>query len=146
LFWLKARLLRIAGAKLGENVRFSSSARIVFNGTLSVGRDTWIGHEVMISGGGDSEIVIGQCCDIAPRVTFVAGTHEIDANGMHAAGKAISESITIGKGVWIGAAATILGNTVIGENCVIAAGAVVRGTFPAKCLIGGVPAKIIKSL
>ena len=52
--------------------------------------------------------------------------------------------IIVGDGTWIGINATILGGTDIGKNCVVAAGAVVKGKFPDYCVIGGVPARIIK--
>lgn len=54
------------------------------------------------------------------------------------------KGIRIGRDCWIGAKATILDGTVIGNGCVVAAGAIVTGAFPDNCIIGGVPAKIIK--
>jgi acetyltransferase-like isoleucine patch superfamily enzyme len=55
-----------------------------------------------------------------------------------------SQGITLGEGVWVGAKVTFLDGADIGANCVVAAGAVVKGTFPPNCVIAGVPAKIIK--
>ncbi len=55
-----------------------------------------------------------------------------------------SKGIQIGNNVWIGAKVTFLDGSKIGNNCVIAAGAVVNGEFPDNVLIGGIPAKIIK--
>nr|WP_288788550.1 DapH/DapD/GlmU-related protein [uncultured Fibrobacter sp.] len=52
-------------------------------------------------------------------------------------------AVKIGNRVWIGNNATILKGTEIGENSVVAAGAVVSGKFPANVILGGVPAKII---
>lgn len=52
----------------------------------------------------------------------------------------------IGKNVWIGNNVTILKNSEVGDNTIIAAGAVVSGKFPANVIIGGVPAKTIKVL
>ena len=52
--------------------------------------------------------------------------------------------IRIGKGVWIGAHATILAGVTIGDNAVIAAGAVVNKDVPSCAVVGGVPAKVIK--
>lgn len=54
--------------------------------------------------------------------------------------------VIIGKNVWIGNNVTILKNTEIGKNSIVAAGAVVSGFFPENVIIGGVPAKIIKSI
>ncbi len=53
--------------------------------------------------------------------------------------------IRIGKNCWIGAKATILDRTIIGDGCIVVAGAVVSGIFPNNVIIGGVPAKILRS-
>ena len=50
----------------------------------------------------------------------------------------------IGSGCWIGANAVILPGTVLGRNVVVAAGSVVRGEFPDHCVVGGVPAKMLR--
>ena len=46
----------------------------------------------------------------------------------------------------MGAKVTFLDGTIIGNHCVVAAGAVVNGTYPDFSVIGGIPAKIIKSI
>jgi acetyltransferase-like isoleucine patch superfamily enzyme len=145
LFGLKRWLLRWAGVAVADNVRVVSSARIMIGGTLSIGTDTWVGHEVLIVGGG-AAIEIGDYCDIAPRVTFLTGSHEIDRHGLHIAGKGYSLPILVENGCWICAGATILGGTRIGARSIVAAGAVVKGDFPAGSLIGGVPARTLRTL
>jgi len=52
--------------------------------------------------------------------------------------------VRIGSGSWLGANVIILPGAQIGEHVVVAAGAVVRGTFPDRCVIAGVPAKIVR--
>ncbi len=54
--------------------------------------------------------------------------------------------IHIGKRVWIGANATICSGVTIGDNAVVAAGAVVVKDVPADTIVGGVPAKVIKRI
>ncbi len=54
------------------------------------------------------------------------------------------KSVKIGKNVWIGAHATILQGVTIGNNSVVAAGAVVTKDVPENAVVGGVPAEIIK--
>ena len=53
-------------------------------------------------------------------------------------------AVRIGSGSWLGANVVILPGSQIGEHVVVAAGAVVRGTFPDRCVIAGVPAKMIR--
>src|SRR5690606_5451072 len=57
-----------------------------------------------------------------------------------------SVGIKLGNNIWVGAKVTFLDGVVIGDNCVVAAGALVKGEFPANCVIGGVPAKILKTI
>jgi acetyltransferase-like isoleucine patch superfamily enzyme len=54
--------------------------------------------------------------------------------------------IVIGRNVWIAAGATIIGGVTVGENSVIAAGSVVTRDVPADTLIGGNPARVIRSI
>lgn len=54
--------------------------------------------------------------------------------------------IVIGKNVWIGEKATILGNVHIGEGAIVAANAVVTKDVPANSIVAGVPARVVRSL
>ncbi len=61
-------------------------------------------------------------------------------------GSMIPKAIHIGNNVWIGSHATILGGVTIGENCIIAAGAVVTKDVPANTVVAGVPAKVLREI
>jgi acetyltransferase-like isoleucine patch superfamily enzyme len=80
---------------------------------------------------------------IAPKVSLLSEGHPVSVKERHilTAGK-----IIIQKNAWIGANATILPGVTIGENSVVAAGAVVSKDVPAKTLVGGIPARHIKNL
>ncbi len=143
LFRLKANLLKYTGINIDNSVRVVSSAKFITTGSITLGKDTWIGHEVMFVGG-NAAITLGCNCDIAPRVLFVTGTHKINPQGPHVAGHGYSLPINIGDGCWICAGSIILGGTNIGERSIVMAGAVVKGYFPASSVIGGVPAKILR--
>lgn len=145
LFRLKRMMLRAAGATVGPGVRFVSSVRVHLSGDLDVGAQTFVGHDVLFVGG-NALIRIGAFCDIAPRVVFASGTHEISLAGERAGGRGRSLPIDIGAGCWICAGSIILGGTNIGAHSIVAAGAVVKGTFPAHSLIGGVPARVLRPL
>lgn len=58
----------------------------------------------------------------------------------------IAKPVTIGNDVWIGGNCIILPGVTIGNNVVVAAGAVVTKDVPDNCVVGGVPAKFIKSI
>ena len=58
----------------------------------------------------------------------------------------LSDPIHIGQNVWIGNKVTITRGITIGDNSVIAANAVVTKDIPANCVVGGVPARLIKEL
>ena len=57
-----------------------------------------------------------------------------------------SKGIKIGNNIWVGAKVTFLDGCSVGNNSVVAAGAVVNGIYPENSIIGGVPAKVLKSI
>lgn len=142
-FPLKSALLRWAGANVGRNVRIVSSARFWLEGDLSIGDNTWIGHEALFVGG-DSEIAIGANVDIAPRATLITGSHELSSSDERAAGRGFSKPIAIEDGAWIGANSTVLGGVSIGARAVVAAGALVNKDAAPHALVAGVPARLIR--
>lgn len=107
-FALKCWILKQAGVKIGKNVRICSSIRIIGNGKLSIGDDSWIGPQTLISCSFPAEVKIGKNVDIAPKVYIGTGTHEIDMIGLHSAGKGVNLSIMIEDGVWICAGVLLL--------------------------------------
>ena len=144
-FAWKRMWLRFAGAKIGKNVRIYSSARFLGNGRLEIGDDVHIGPEVLIYAVAPAGVTIGSCIDIGPRVTILTGSHEIDPEGAHVAGKGTAAEVTVGDGSWIGACATILPGVAIAKKTVVAAGAVVTESVEEeKTLVAGIPAQAKK--
>ena len=80
---------------------------------------------------------------IGPKVNLITTNHPLNPVERRAT---ISHPIIIKRNAWIGAAATILPGVTIGEYSVVAAGAVVSKDVPPNTIVGGVPAKIIKSI
>jgi len=56
----------------------------------------------------------------------------------------VNTEVSIGAGTWLGAGAIILPGSCVGRNVVVAAGSVVRGTVPDRCVVAGVPARIVR--
>ena len=129
--------------------------------------DFWTSYEFLNPRNADSKISIGKNCQICNRFTAVSegegieigdnvlvgssvtvldsDFHEIDPE-KRIGGTPKTGKVVIGDNVWIGDRVMILKGTSIGNNSVVAAGAVVSGEFPADVIIGGVPAQVIRKI
>lgn len=124
---------------IGDHTTIYRGAEIF--GPVTIGHKTFINRDAYIR----SETTIGSNVNIGPFCKFITDSHEI-GNGHKRAGKNIVEGIRVGDGTWIGASVTVLNGVEIGEQCIIAAGAVVTNNIPPHSLAGGVPAKVLRSL
>ena len=143
--------LSSGGIILGNNVSIGKYTTIECSGTLkSLGLGLTVGNNVGLGTHGfwgcAGGIEVGDNTIFGNYVSLHSENHNyknveipIRLQGINRKG------IKIGDDCWIGAKVTILDGTVLGNGCVVAAGAVVRGIIPPYSIIGGVPAKIIKS-
>ena len=146
LFGLKATIMRWCGARIGRNVRISSSARFLGNGELVIGDGVWIGADALLIAVSPAKIEIKEHCDLGPQVAILTGTHRIECSNSRAAGVGIARSVVVGSGCWLCARSLILPGVTIGDRTVVAAGSVVASSFELKnVLLAGVPAKVKKS-
>jgi acetyltransferase-like isoleucine patch superfamily enzyme len=81
---------------------------------------------------------------IGPNVSIITTGHPLEPSRRRAA--TFGKPIVIERNVWIAAGATIIGGVTVGENAVVAAGSVVTKDVPANTLVGGSPARIIRSI
>ena len=88
---------------------------------------------------------IGNYVMIGPNTLITTVNHPITPKGRREH-LGIGKPVTIGNDVWIGGNCTILPGVTIGNNVVIAAGAVVTKDVPDNCVVGGVPAKKIRDI
>ena len=139
-------LFRIKGYNVSLSARLYSTVQITGIMNVTIGSDTFIGHESRIVGGGQASIIIGENCDISDRVSIFCGTHDIDLVGIRVAGIGIGKNVEIGDGVWIGYGALILPGVKIGNKAIIAAGAVVHKNVDEGTIVGGNPIKIIRKI
>ncbi|MDX2177532.1 MAG: sugar O-acetyltransferase [Candidatus Sumerlaeia bacterium] len=89
------------------------------------------------------EVRIGRSVFLAPGVHIYTAEHPLDPAARTSGGE-MGRPVTIGDRVWIGGGAIILPGVAIGEDAVVAAGAVVARDVPAGALVGGVPARFMK--
>lgn len=89
----------------------------------------------------DGKICVGKGSYVAPNVGIITTNHDLYDLSKHSSGK----DIILGSSCWIGMNAVILPGVVLGDHTTVAAGAVVTNSFPdGYCVLGGVPAKVIK--
>lgn len=137
----KRKLLIAVDVELGEGTKVVGP--IFCHGNLKVGKNTFLGKNLMINGNGT--VVIGDNCDLGPEITFQTGGHKI-GNADRRAGEGVIFNQFVGNGTWIGGRVTVLNNTTIGNGCVIGGGAVVTKDVEDNSLSVGIPAKTIRRL
>lgn len=114
----------------------------------NISDNIYIGQGLLIANGGDGsirELTIEKNVAISPRVTLVLNI-DPSPSPLEKIYKKGQLKIHIEEGAWVGAGAIILSNVRIGRYSVVAAGAVVTKDVPPYCIVGGVPAKVIKEI
>jgi acetyltransferase-like isoleucine patch superfamily enzyme len=79
-----------------------------------------------------------------PGVRIISSGHPLDPARRRR--QVTAAPIVVGRNVWIGAGATVLQGVTIGDEAVVAAGAVVTGDVPPAVLVTGVPARVARSV
>lgn len=110
---------------------------------LVVGSRTYIGPNSIIGVGG--RIELGADCQLGSGVTLIAENHALGLDGRPSTQEVTRKGIRIGSGSWLGHRVTILDGVTLGDGCVVGAGAVVTRSFPARSVIAGIPARLLKS-
>ncbi|MGC4067284.1 MAG: sugar O-acetyltransferase [Polyangiaceae bacterium] len=90
-----------------------------------------------------AEVTIGDNCLIAPQVGIYTATHPIDP-ALRRSGKELAKPIVIGNDCWIGGHATINPGVTLGNNVVVASGAVVTKSFGDNVILAGNPARVLR--
>lgn len=112
-------------------------------GDVTIGDHTRIGIHCTIIG----PVCIGNHVNLAQGITVTALNHNFDDKTKRIDEQGITtKPVRIEDDVWIGANAVILPGVSIGQHAVVAAGAVVTKDVPSYCIMGGVPARIIKEI
>lgn len=134
-------LSQITATEIDESVAVFTPLYINYGKHTKIGKNVFINFDcTFLDLGG---ITIEDNVLIAPKVSLLSEGHPIEPENRHAL---IPKPIHIKKNAWIGAGATILQGVTIGENAVVASGAVVSKDVPDNTIVGGIPAKIIKTI
>lgn len=130
---------RIA-AYCGRNVNVETGA--FFTPELRIGDNSGLGADCEMNG----PVTIGDNVMMGPEVVAYTTRHRHDRTDipMIRQGMDTPLPVTIGNDVWIGRRVMLMPGAVVGDGCVIGAGAVVVGEIPAWSVAVGVPAKVVK--
>ncbi len=137
---------------LGNKVRIGAHSRLIISTSFNdmgkgirIGDNVGIGEFAYLGGAGGLEI--GEDCIIGQYLSCHPENHRFEGLGIPIRLQGVSrKGNSIGANCWIGAKVTIVDGVNIGANCVVAAGAVVTKSMPPNSLIGGVPARVLRSL
>jgi acetyltransferase-like isoleucine patch superfamily enzyme len=112
---------------------------------IKIGRDSLVGEYSVIRGQGG--VTIGDRVYTSPFTQIIAVNHVFDDPERPFVDQGLTaEGIVIEDDVWLGAGAIITDGVRVGKGAVVAAGAVVVRDVPAHTVVGGVPAKIIRTI
>ncbi len=139
------------GISLGNNVSIGDFSRIIVSTSfdhlgeyIKIGNNVGIGEFAYLGGAGGLEI--GDDCIVGQYLSCHPENHHADQPNIPIRMQGVyRKGISIGSNCWIGSKVTILDGVQIGSGCVIAAGSVVTKSFEPNSIIGGVPAKLLKS-
>lgn len=150
LLWLpqefskfRVRYYNKLGCKIHEKASISPNVRI--RGCFEMGEGSSIAQNCSISGE-TSGVFLGKNVMIGPNVVIVAFNHGMsDFSIPMVKQKNLEAPVIIEDDVWIGANATLGMGVRIGKGSVVGANSFVNKNIPPFCVVGGVPAKILKS-
>lgn len=131
----------ITGEKIAENTEIRLPFYSDYGRNIKLGERVFINANVMMVDLGG--ITIEDDVLIGPGAYLISVNHQL---APHQRKELDLKPVLIKKNAWIGAKATILPGVTVGENAVVAAGAVVTKDVPANTVVAGMPAKIIKKI
>jgi maltose O-acetyltransferase len=138
---------RLAGIQIGRHTLILGTME--FTETRNVQQRLRIGKHVIINkrffADLTGDITIGDYVNLGHHIVFITADHDLGP-AQRRVGAIRPRAITVENGCWIGARSTILPGVSIGESSVVTAGALVAASVLPNKMVGGVPARVIKTL
>lgn len=138
----KSEVIKELFGSTGENVSVNPPFTCDHGNHIHVGENFFANYDCTIMDACD--VKIGKNCLLGPKVSIFSVGHPTESS-LRTQGLAIAKPVTIGDNVWIGGNSVICPGVKIGNNVVVAAGAVVTKDVPDNVVVGGNPARIIKN-
>ena len=138
---VRALLSRLFGHDVDSSLRVFPPFYTDFGKNIHIGKNVFINACCHFQDHGG--VTLGDGCQIGHNVVFATLNHGMAPEDR---GTTYPAPIRLGENVWVGSNATILQGVSIGDNSIVAAGAVVTRDVPENVIVAGVPAKIIKTI
>ncbi|AMN44978.1 sugar O-acetyltransferase [Rhodoplanes sp. Z2-YC6860] len=139
---IRALFSELTGRKVDESFLLIPPFYTVGGNEIRVGRNVFVNQNCTFYDLGGLDIADDVL--IGPNVSIITASHPLDP--LQRRKFTIGKPIAIERNVWIAAGATIIGGVTVGENSVVAAGSVVTKDVPPNTLVGGNPARVIRSI
>jgi acetyltransferase-like isoleucine patch superfamily enzyme len=139
------QIRQLLGELIGSELAASTTVFVPFYTNfgrhITIGQNVFINHAcTLLDLGG---ITIEDDVQIGPKVNIITENHPTDPAQRQ---QLLLSPVLIKRNAWLGAAATILPGVTVGENAIVAAGAVVHKDVAANTIVGGIPARVLKTL
>lgn len=138
---IRQLLSRLMGHEVPQSLRVFPPLYSDFGKNITVGENVFINACCHFQDHGG--VTLGDGCQIGHGVVFATLNHVMRPDERR---YTVPAPIVLGRNVWVGSHATILQGVTIGDNAVVAAGAVVTRDVPAGTVVAGVPARPIKTI
>lgn len=139
----RRRLLKSAGATIGERVRVGPGVKILGPSGLTIGDRTGVARDACLDARGG--LTIGADTMVGFESVLLSLTHRYDNVDMLLSDQGHeAQSITVGSDVWLGARAFVLPGVEIGDSAIVGTASVVTRPVAANTIVAGSPAKVLR--
>ncbi|WP_110429968.1 sugar O-acetyltransferase [Glaciecola sp. KUL10] len=139
----RAQLFKQLFGQTGKRLYIESTFKCDYGCNITVGENFYANFGCVILDA--AKVTFGDDCMLAPQVGIYTAAHPLDPVARNK-GIEFAKPITLGHNCWVGGNAVINPGVTLGNNVVVASGAVVTKSFGDDLVIGGNPARVIKSI
>lgn len=139
----RVKILEDLLGSFGKNIQIKPNIRFDYGSNIHIGNNFFANFDCIILD--VCEVHFGDNCMLGPNVQIYTATHPLNPY-KRISGKEYGKPVSFGDNVWIGGSAIINPGVNVGNNVVIASGAVVTKDVPDNLLVAGNPAEVIKEI
>lgn len=132
---------------IGDNTKIAANVKVFGSPSfpLEVGNNCYFGPNTLVEGY-NAKVTIGNHVSFAQNINLMSGSGPNASEVMQRIFPVLKGEVSLGDHTWIGASVVIMPNVSLGKYCVVAANSFVNKSFPDYSIIGGSPAKLIRTL